>query len=421
MAETLNIAELIQQGDRIAWAGVTLEPLTLLATLEGQLDHLPQQVTALLNISLTNAIDAERLAARMHITAIGGSVTNKRFGAIGALDILPINYGALPELVSSGGLRIDCVLHQVGPNDAASTSTYNASMMVDYLADAVPKARVVIAEVNDQLPITFGDTRVSADDIDHIVHVSRPPIEVPSRPARAIEKQIGQHVARLISDGDTLETGLGALPDAVLECLTEKRDLGIHSGTIGDRVAELASAGIITNSRKPFDKGKIITATLLGTSKLYRWAHKNQGLELCSPRYTHDNAVHACIPRFIAINSALEIDLTGQINSETIGLAHVGVIGGQCDFMRGGLRSPGGRNIIVLESTARNGTISRIVPRFDAGVVTTARSDADTIVTEYGIAELHGRTVCERADALISIAHPNFRPALREIAEKGLI
>jgi acyl-CoA hydrolase len=271
------------------------------------------------------------------------------------------------------------------------------------------------------LPVTYGDTHVDASDIDHVIKVSRPPIEIASRPARELEKEVSRHVHRLISNGDTLEVGLGSLPDAVLEGLIDKRDLGIHSGTIGDRVAELVDAGVITNAKKPFDTGKCVTATMLGTRKLYQWAHRNAGLDIRSPRYTHDVVVHAQIPRLMAINSALEVDLTGQVNSETIGHNHVGVIGGQCDFMRGAMRSPGGRNIIVMESTARKGSVSRIVPRFAAGIVTTARSDADVVVTEYGIAELRGRTVMERADALIAIAHPEFRRTLKAAAEEGLI
>lgn len=417
MTKPIDLAALIQEGDRIAWPGVAMEPIKLLGILETQLESIPSDTSCLLNISLTDAIDPERLAARMRVTALGGSVTNKRFGTIGALDVLPINYGSIPDLIASDALQIDCILHQM----AADGSNYNLSLMIDYLADAIPRARTVIAEINDQLPVTFGDTSVNSADVDHVINVSRPPIEVTSRPARDLEKEISRHVNRLIGDGDTLEVGLGSLPDAVLEGLIDKRDLGLHSGTIGDRVAELVDAGIITNARKPIDTGTCVTATMLGSSKLYRWAHKNTALELRSPRYTHDNAVHAQIPRFMAINSALEIDLTGQINSETIGHAHVGVIGGQSDFMRGAIRSPGGRNIIVLESTARNATLSRIVPRFAAGIVTTTRSEADVVVTEYGIAELRGRTVHERADALIAIAHPDFRSELREIADQGLI
>jgi acetyl-CoA hydrolase len=417
MTDAIDFSALLKTGDRIAWTGVALEPIELLRLLGSQLETLPADMSALLNISLTDAIDAQRLAAHMHIKALGGSVTNRRFADFGALDVLPVNYGAMPELVASGGLAIDCVLTQFAPDG----NNFNRSMMIDYLADAIPRARVVIAEVNDQLPSLFGDTHVDAADVDRTIQVSRPPIEVPSRPARALEKEVSAHVNRLISDGDTLEVGLGSLPDAVLEGLSGKRDLGLHSGTIGDRVAELVEAGIITNRLKPIDTGKCVTATMLGTSKVYRWAHRNPLVEMRSPRYTHDNATHALIPRFMAINSALEIDLTGQVNSETIGQAHIGVIGGQGDFMRGGIRSPGGRNIIVMESTARKGSLSRIVPRIESGIVTSARSDADVVVTEYGIAELHGRTVNERAQALIAIAHPDFRQELQSTAEQGLI
>jgi acyl-CoA hydrolase len=294
-------------------------------------------------------------------------------------------------------------------------------LMVDYLADALSSARVVTAEVNDQLPVTYGDTNVAKHDVDHVIHVSRPLPEIASRPARGPEREIGRHVSRLIRDGDTLEVGLGFLPDAILQCLHDKHDLGIHSGTIGDRVAELAEAGIVTNAKKPVDTGKCVTATLLGTSKLYRWAHKNKQLEVRSPRYTHDIAVHAQIPNLVGINSVLELDLTGQFNSETVGGRHVGVIGGQSDFMRGAIRSPGGRNIVVLEATARKGTISRIVPRLSDGVVTAARAEADIIVTEYGIAELRGRTLQERARALIAVAHPDFHHQLQDALENGLV
>ena len=249
MTEPLDLAGLIQAGDRIAWSGVALEPLRLLEIFESQLDRVPSGVSTLLNISITNAIDAEALTKALKVVTIGGSVTHRRFQDAGGFDVLPVNYSVLPELVSSGALRLDCVFLQVAPSGGA----YNHSLMVDCLADAVSNARVVVAEVNDQLPVTFGDTSIAAHDVDHVVHVSRPALEVTSRPARDLETEIGRHVSRLIRDGDTLEVGLGSLPDAVLECLHDKRDLGVHSGTIGDRVVELTEAGIITNAKKPID------------------------------------------------------------------------------------------------------------------------------------------------------------------------
>jgi len=416
MAEELDVAGLLRPGDRLAWSAGPVEPTDLIGVLGRQLDRVPR-ISVLLNLSLQTTIDAARLASRATVTALGGAVTNRRFQEIGALDVLPINYSTLPDLVASGRLAIDVVLLQV----AAEGDAYNLSLMVDHLADAAPRARAVVAEINDCLPVTCGETRIQAADVDHTLRVSRPPFELPSRPSRAIEREIAAHVCRLVGDGATLQIGLGSLPDAVLESLTSKRDLGLHSGTIGDRAVELTEAGVITNRKKPVDTDTCVVGTLLGSRRVYRWAHRNPRLQMRSPRYTHDTLVHASIPRLVGINAALEVDLTGQMNAEVAGRHHVGMVGGHSDFMRGCLKSPGGRGIIVMESTARNGTVSRIVPGLSGGIVTTARSDADTVVTEYGIAELRGRSVSERAQQLIAIAHPDFRKSLSEFAGKGLM
>jgi len=416
MAEEINLAGLLRPGDRLAWSAGPVEPAHLLGVLDRQLDRAPR-VSALLNVSFQTTVDASRLASRATVTALGGAVTNRRFQEIGALDVLPINYSAMPDLVTSGRLPIDVVLLEL----AADSGDFNLSLMVDHVADAVPRARVVVAEINDLLPVTFGETRIEAADVDHVAHVSRPPFEVASRASRAIEHEIAAHVCRLIGDGATLQIGLGSLPDAVLESLTTKRDLGLHSGTLSDRVVDLVEAGVITNRKKSVDTGKCVTATLIGSQRVYRWAHRNALLEMRSPRYTHDILVHAAIPALTGINTALEVDLTGQINAEVVDGQNVGMVGGHGDFMRGCLKSPGGRGIVVMEATARSGTVSRIVPSLSRGIVTTARSDADTIVTEYGIAELRGRSVSERARQLIAIAHPNFRRTLSEAAEKELV
>lgn len=416
MAEEIDVAGLLKPGDRLAWSAGPMEPNDLLGLLDRQLDRAPR-VSVLLNVSLQATLDAARLASRATVIALGGAVTNRRFQQIGALDVLPINYSALPDLVADGRLSIDVVLLQLAADGAA----FNLSLMIDHLADAVPHARAVVAEINELLPVTCGETRIEAAHVDRTVHVSRPLLEVPSRASRAIEREIAVHVCRLVGDGATLQVGLGALPDAVLESLTGKRDLGLHSGTIGDRVVDLVEAGVITNRKKPVDTGKCVTGTLLGSERLYRWAHRNPVLEMRSPRHTHDILVHATIPRLTGINTALEVDLTGQMNAEIAGGHHVGMVGGHGDFMRGCLKSPGGRGIIVMEATARHGAVSRIVPRLSGGIVTTARSDADTVVTEYGIAELRGRSVSERARQLIAIAHPGFRKALSEAASEGLM
>jgi acyl-CoA hydrolase len=416
VGEELDLAGLMRDGDCVGWSAGPVEPVQLLHTLDKQLDRVPRAST-LLNLSLVSSIDAERLAARLQVIALGGAVTNRRFQDFGALDVLPISYSVLPDLVASGRFPINVILLQL----AADGGSFNLSLMVDHLADALASARTVVAEINDLLPVTYGDTRVEQGHIKYAIPVSRKPIEVAARPARAIEREIASHVSRLISDGATLQIGLGFLPDAILESLADKRDLGVHSGTIGDRVVDLVEAGVITNRKKPIDTGRCVAGTLLGSQRLYRWAHRNPFLAMRSPRYTHDILVHADIPRLVGINTALEVDLTGQMNAEIAKGRHVGMVGGHGDFMRGCARSQGGRGIIALQATARNGTVSRIVARLSEGIVTTARCDADIVVTEYGIAELRGRTVSERARQLIAIAHPDFRRSLSQAAGTGLV
>lgn len=406
MSEAVDFARIIREGDTIAWSGAAAEPGHLVGLLNAQLDRIAQ-CSALIGLGMTETLDAARTAGRMRIRALGGAGTSRRFQDVG-LDVLPAHYSAIPDLVAQGVVKVDVVLVQL----AADGDTHLLTPMIDYVADAIPSARTVIAEINDQAPCVQGDTRVARSDIDRMVPVSYPIPELrPSAPG-PVERAIGEHVARLIPDGATLQVGLGSLPDAVLDCLASKKDLGLHSGTIGDGVASLVEAGVITNRRKPIDTGLVVTAGLLGTHQLYRWAHKNPLLRLRSPRYTHDYLVLSQIPNLIGINATLEVDLTGQMNTEVAGSRHIGLIGGHADFMRGCLRSPGGRGIVALQSTARKGTLSRIVPKLSSGIVTTSRSDTDVVVTEYGVAELRGRTVSERAAALIAIAHPDYRAEL---------
>jgi acyl-CoA hydrolase len=399
LASDIDLAALIRAGDTIAWSGGAAEPLHLLARLNAQMEQVPA-CRAFIGLSLSETLDAQRMAGRLDVLTLGGAGTNRRFASGGkhqapglgpgpglgsGLGIVPAHYSALPRLVADGHLKFDVVFVQLAPDGAG----HRLTLMTDYLAAGIPLARTVIAEINDQAPCVLGDTAVPAADIDHAVHVSR-----------------------LIGDGATLQVGLGTLPDACLASLNARRDLGLHSGTIGDRAADLVDAGVITNRLKPLDTGLCVTAGLLGTQRLYRWAHRNPLLRLRNAAYTHDTVTHAQIPNLIGINSALEIDLSGQMNAEVAGGQSLGMIGGHGDFMRGCQRSPGGRAILALEATARGAKISRIVPRLADGIVTSSRSDADVVVTEYGIAELRGRSLAERAKALIAIAHPDFRKQL---------
>lgn len=412
MPDAIDLAQHIQEGDCVAWSGAAGEPCHLVGLLNAQLDRLPA-CSALIGVGTAEILEPARVAGRMRIRGLGGAGTSRRFQEVG-LDVLPAHYSAIPDLVAQGVISIDVVLTQL----AADGASFRLSPMIDYVADAIPRARVVIAEVNDQAPSIEGDTLVDREDVDHVISVSHAIPELRSSIPGPAERAIGEQVARLIPDRGTIEVGLGVLPDTVLECLASKKELGLHSGTIGDGVMHLMDAGVITNRYKPLDTGLTITAGLLGTAELYRWAHKHPKLRLRSPRYTHDCVVLGQIPNLYGINTALEVDLTGQMNAEVAGSHHVGLVGGHADFMRGCLRSRGGRGIVALQSTARKGSLSRIVPRLASGIVTTSRSDADVVVTEYGMAELRGRTLSERAAALIKIAHPDFRKQLAAQAER---
>lgn len=413
MNDTLDLAALIREGDTITWGSAAAEPVQLLRLFDDAIERMPP-ASIFIALGMSGLPDPQKVAKRLRVKALGGAGTNRPYQELGVLEVLPAHYSRLPDLVARGEIQVDVLLVQL----AADAGRNSVAVMIDHAPAAIQRARVVVAEVNDQAPVTYGDVEIAPADIDHLIHVSHPIPEVASRQAGDVERAIGENVARLIPDAATLQVGIGALPDAVLERLSGKRNLGLHSGTIGDRVVDLVEAGVITNAKKPIDTGLCMTAGLLGTKRLYQWAHLNKGIRTRSTRYTHDNAVHSQIPNLVGINTALEVDLTGQMNAEIAGTRHVGLVGGHADFMRGCQRSPGGRGIVAMEATAKGGTISRIVSKLAGGVVTTSRADADVVVTEYGIAELRGRTVRERAAALIAIAHPSFRKALAAEAER---
>jgi acetyl-CoA hydrolase len=264
------------------------------------------------------------------------------------------------------------------------------------------------------VPFTHGEM-LPASRIDVALHVSRPLVELKPATITETDQAIAKFAAAYIGDGTVLQTGVGATPDAILRLLGDRRDLGVHSGMLGDGLVDLVEAGVVNNARKAIDRGVCINGALMGTQRLYRWAHRNPQMRMCSTAYTHDAAVLAKLERLVTINSALEVDLSGQVNAEQSGAQYFGGTGGQVDFVRAGSRSPGGRSIIALPATAKGGSISKIVPAL-SGPVTTARSDVDVIVTEFGAAELKGQTLAERTRRLIAIAHPNFREELDRAA-----
>ena len=274
------------------------------------------------------------------------------------------------------------------------------------------RARVTIAEVNAHVPFTFGDTIVPADRLTAVVHDDRPLWPSNGGPRSPRTRPSPGTSPALIPDGATIQFGIGGTPDAVLGHLHDKRDLGVHSGLVSDAFVDLVEAGVVTNARKEIDTGVTVAGALLGTSRLTAWADRNPALSMRSVEYTHDAHVLGRLGSLFAINSAIEVDLTGQINGESAAGQYVGTIGGQGAFARAALTSASGRSIVALPSTARDGTISRIVPRFADGIVSTARADADLIVTEHGVADLRGASSTERAARLLAITDPRHRDAL---------
>ena len=335
----------------------------------------------------------------------------------GRADYVPIFLSDIPHLFSRGILPLDAAFINVSPPDAHGFCSLGTS--VDATLAAVQSSETVIAQLNPGMPRTLGDSFVHVDQIDIAVEVNQPPHEHPVAAIGEVERQIGAHVAELVPDGATLQLGIGAIPAAVGEALRGKRDLGIHTELFTDTVVDLVEAGALTGAAKEINRGKIVSAFVLGTQALYRFIDDNPMVEMRPVDYTNDTAVIRRFRRMVAINSAIEVDLSGQVVADSIGRRLYSGVGGQMDFIRGAALAEEGRAIIALPSTAAGGRASRIVAslRDGAGVVTT-RAHVRTIVTEWGVAELFGRSMAERAHALIAIAHPDFRDELRLAARR---
>jgi len=406
-ADALDFKEFIRPGDRIVIGQGGAEALTLSEILVRQRAALGP-LRLFLGPTFAGSFRPEH-ADRLAFTAYAASGSNQALARAGLLDIMPIHYSELPALFAAGEPRAEVVLLQLAPEGRL------LGMANDYQIDAARRARAVIAEINERVPETPGSELPEDIRIDAVIRSAREPAMMHTAPLGATEAAIAKQVASLVPDGATLELGIGALPDAILGALTGHRDLGLHSGMLGDGVATLAEAGALTNARKPVDAGISIGGLLFGTRRLFDFAHRNPALRLMPPTYTHGHQVLRQLPSFFAINSAVEADLTGQVNGESLGGAYVGAIGGQVDFMRGAIAA-GGRSIIALPATARGGAVSRIATKLGDATVTSLRSDMDVIVTEYGIAELRHRSLAERARRMIAIAAPRFREELERAA-----
>ena len=339
----------------------------------------------------------------------------------GGADYTPIFLSQVPGLLRRGIVPMDVALIQVSPPDVHGFVSLGVS--VDIVKAAVEAASLVIAQVNRYMPRVHGDSFIPVADIDFLIEHHEPLLEYHADVAGDIAQKIGGYVARVVQDGDTIQVGYGSVPNAVLQNLHGKKHLGVHTELIGDGIKSLIEAGVVDNSKKTLNRGKAVGSFCMGSPDLYEFLDNNPGIELRPVDYTNNPLVIARHENFVAINSALEIDLTGQATAESIGKQFYSGIGGQADFMRGVVLAPGGRTVLTLQSTAENGEQSRIVPFLREGAGTTlTRGDVHYVVTEYGIAYLHGKNIRQRAMDLIAIAHPKFRPQLIQEAKKaGLI
>jgi acyl-CoA hydrolase len=335
----------------------------------------------------------------------------------GRADYVPIFLSDIPELFESGVLPLDAAFINVSPPDAHGYCSLGTS--VDTALSAVAAASTVIAQLNPSMPRTLGDSFVHVDQIDLGVDVDQPPHEHASPVIGEVERQIGAFVAELVKDGATIQMGIGSIPAAVALALRDKKDLGIHTELFTDPVLDLVESGAVTGAAKEVNRGKIVSAFLMGSQRLYDFVHDNPMIEMRPVDYTNDTAVIRRFRRMVAINSAISIDLTGQVSADSIGTRFYSGVGGQMDFMRGAALAREGRAIIALPSTAAGGRISRIAAVLAEGAgVVTSRAHVRTVVTEHGVAELFGRSVRERAAALIAIAHPDFRDELAREARR---
>jgi acyl-CoA hydrolase/RimJ/RimL family protein N-acetyltransferase len=334
----------------------------------------------------------------------------------GIADYTPIFLSQVPKLLYRKLIPVDVAMIQTSPPDAHGYMSLGIS--VDITKAAVENASTVIAQINSNMPRVHGDTFIHIDDVDFVIPHDEPILEYRTEVPDEIAQRIGNYAARIIEDEDTIQVGYGSIPNAILSNLSTKKHLGVHTELLSDAIVELMKNGVIDNTKKSIDRGKTVATFCMGKKETYDYIHDNPGIEFRTIEYTNSPLIIAQHNNIVAINSALEVDLTGQATAESIGKIFYSGIGGQADFMRGAVLSPNGKTILTIQSTAKDGTVSRIVPFLKEGAgVTLNRGDIHYVITEYGIAYLHGKNIRERAMQLISIAHPNFRPSLIEKAK----
>ena len=410
----------LRDGDMIIVPTGVGEPPTLLTALSEQRRQFRDiKVAQILAVRKYAYFDPETARHVRHAALFFGGAS-RAAGQAGWADFIPNYFSEIPGMIERGQMPADVVFSMASTMDA--NGYFALSLGADYTMAALAKARAIVLEVNPHVPFTHGQCHVHVSQVTAIVESSEAILEVGLPKIGPVQEAIGKYVADMIDDGSTLQIGYGGIPDAVVIQLTAKRDLGIHTEMIGDGILTLVDSGAVTNRKKNFMPGKMVATFALGSKRLYQFMHQNPMLEMHPANYTNDPYIAGQNDNLIAINASLQVDLLGQCGSESIAHLPYSGTGGQTDFVRAANRSRGGKAFIVLPSTAKDDTISRIVPMLAPGThVSTSKNDVNYVVTEYGVAQLRGKTVKQRAAALIAIAHPDFRQSLREAASKLLV
>jgi 4-hydroxybutyrate CoA-transferase len=401
----------IQSGSRIAVGHASGSPEVLLkALVRNKNRYKDVEIIHMVSMGASKYCVPGMEGHFVHNSLFAGAATRQAIHD-GRACFTPAHFSQIPRLFTEKILPVDVTLCMVSSPDEHGFCSFGVS--VDYTKPAAESSHLVIAEVTPYMPRTLGDSFIHVSRIDHIVECQSSPIIMDPPVIEEKDERIGGYCAELIRDGDCLQLGIGAVPDSILRFLKEKKDLGIHTEMFSDGVVDLVQAGVITCARKNFHRGKMVATFFMGTERLYRFVHNNPMVQMFSVDYTNNPAIIARNDNMVSVNSTIQIDLTGQAASESIGYKQYSGTGGQADFMRGASWSKGGRSILALPSTAAEGRISRIVGHLDEGaIISSTRNDVHYVVTEYGVADLRGKSVPERAMALINIAHPDFREDL---------
>jgi len=402
----------IRNGDFIIVPTGVGEPPHLLTALSEQRSRFHDvKVAQILALRKYGYLDPSTASHVRHVAMFYGPASRPG-GQTGWIDFIPNYFSEIPRLIEQGNIGADVVLSMASAMD--EHGYFALSLGTDYTMAAVAKARSIVLEVNPHVPFAHGECHVHISQVSAIVESSDPILEVGLPVIGPVQAAIGKYVAEMIPDGATLQIGYGAIPDAVVIQLSEKHDLGVHTEMIGDGILALVECGAVTNRKKNFNQGKMLATFALGSQKLYRFMHQNRQLEMHPVNYTNDPVIAGKNDNLMTINASLQIDLLGQCGSESLGQLPFSGTGGQSDFVRAANLSYGGKSFIVLPSTAKNDTISRIVPTLPVGThVSTSKNDVNYVVTEFGVAQLRGKSNRQRAEELISIAHPDFRAELR--------